>query len=41
MMNQDEERFTSWGGGHASRGCSAADLAGTGGSGRFYCFATN
>ena len=41
MMNQSEARFTSWNGGHAAQGCSAADLAARGGSGRFYCFATN
>lgn len=32
---------TSWNSAHASRGCSQADLVGTGGSGRFYCFATD
>jgi hypothetical protein len=32
---------TSWNFSHQSRGCSQADLVATGGSGRFYCFATN
>jgi hypothetical protein len=32
---------TSWNSSHASKGCSQANLVGTGGSGRFYCFATN
>jgi hypothetical protein len=32
---------TSWNSAHASKGCSQADLAATGGAGRFYCFATN
>ena len=41
MMNTSEARFTSWNGGHAAQGCSAADLAARGGAGRFYCFATN
>jgi len=31
----------SWNAVHASRGCSQENLVGTGGSGRFYCFATN
>jgi hypothetical protein len=30
---------TSWNSSHASRGCSQENLVGTGGSGRFYCFA--
>ncbi len=30
---------TSWNGAHGSRGCSQADLVGTGGNGYFYCFA--
>lgn len=30
---------TSWNAAHASRGCSQADLQGTGGDGLFYCFA--
>jgi hypothetical protein len=41
MMDQSEPRYTSWNGGHAAQGCSAADLAARGGAGRFYCFATN
>ena len=32
---------TSWNSSHASRGCSQADLVGTGGAGLFYCFAVN
>jgi hypothetical protein len=32
---------TSWNSSHASRGCSQADLVGTGGIGRLYCFAAN
>jgi hypothetical protein len=30
---------TSWNSAHGSKGCSQANLASTGGSGRFYCFA--
>lgn len=30
---------TSWNSAHGSRGCSQADLVGTGGNGYFYCFA--
>jgi hypothetical protein len=30
---------TSWNSAHASKGCSQADLRGTGGDGLFYCFA--
>lgn len=30
---------TSWGSAHGSRGCSQANLQGTGGNGFFYCFA--
>ncbi|HET9216855.1 MAG TPA: hypothetical protein VFR18_07745 [Terriglobia bacterium] len=30
---------TSWNAAHASRGCSQANLVGTGGAGLFYCFA--
>lgn len=30
---------TSWNSSHGSRGCSQANLVGTGGAGRFYCFA--
>jgi hypothetical protein len=32
---------TSWNSSHGSKGCSQANLVGTGGSGRFYCFAIN
>jgi len=32
---------TSWNSSHGSRGCSQADLQGTGGNGYFYCFATD
>ena len=32
---------TSWNSSHGSKGCSQANLVATGGSGRFYCFATN
>nr|WP_202901627.1 hypothetical protein [Bryobacter aggregatus] len=31
---------TSWNAAHASKGCSQENLVATGGSGRFYCFAT-
>jgi len=31
---------TSWNSAHGSRGCSQANLQGTGGNGLFYCFAT-
>ena len=31
----------SWNSAHGSKGCSQANLVGTGGAGRFYCFATN
>jgi hypothetical protein len=41
MMATDQPRFTSWNGGHPARGCSSAELAMSGGAGRFYCFATN
>ena len=40
-MDTSMPNFTSWNGGHAAAGCSAADLAARGGAGRFYCFATN
>ncbi len=33
------EHPTSWNSAHGSRGCSQADLRGTGGDGLFYCFA--
>ena len=32
---------TSWNSAHGSRGCSQANLEGTGGAGLYYCFATN
>lgn len=32
---------TSWNSAHGSRGCSQADLRGTGGDGLFYCFAAD
>lgn len=32
---------TSWNSAHGSRGCSLANLQGTGGDGLFYCFATD
>jgi hypothetical protein len=32
---------TSWNSAHPSKGCSQANLVGTGGSGRYYCFAAN
>ena len=32
---------TSWNSAHGSRGCGQADLQGTGGTGFYYCFATN
>jgi hypothetical protein len=32
---------TSWNAAHPSRGCSQANLVGTGGAGLLYCFATN
>ncbi len=35
------EAPTSWNSAHASKGCSQENLVGTGGAGRFYCFATN
>jgi hypothetical protein len=35
------ENPTSWNSAHASRGCSQANLRGTGGDGLFYCFAIN
>jgi hypothetical protein len=40
-MDATMPNFTSWNGGHAAAGCSAADLAARGGAGRFYCFAAN
>ena len=41
MMDTSQPRFTSWNGGHPARGCSTADLAPSGSTGRLYCFATN
>jgi hypothetical protein len=41
MMDTSEPRYTSWNGGHATLGCSAADLAMTGSTGRIYCFAAD
>lgn len=35
------ENPNSWNSAHASRGCSQANLQGTGGDGLFYCFAIN
>ena len=32
---------SSWNSAHGSRGCTQANLEGTGGGGKFYCFATN
>jgi hypothetical protein len=32
---------TSWNSAHGSRGCSQANLQGTGGNGLFYCFAVD
>jgi len=32
---------SSWNSAHGSRGCTQANLEGTGGAGKFYCFATN
>jgi hypothetical protein len=40
-MDTSMARYTSWNGGHATRGCSAADLAMTGSTGRIYCFAAD
>jgi hypothetical protein len=40
-MDVSLERYTSWNGGHPARGCAAADLAGSGSTGRLYCFAAN
>jgi len=39
LGHSDRSDATSWNSAHASRGCSQADLAGTGGAGQFYCFA--
>lgn len=40
-MDTSAPRYTSWNGGHATQGCSAADLAMTGSTGRLYCFAAD
>jgi hypothetical protein len=32
---------TSWNSSHGSKGCGQANLVATGGSGRYYCFASN
>jgi hypothetical protein len=39
--NTDDYYGRSWNSSHASRGCSQAALASTGGAGLFYCFAAN
>lgn len=39
MGPDDLSTATSWNAAHPSRGCSQADLQGTGGDGLFYCFA--
>lgn len=41
MMNTSMPNFTSWNGGHASRGCSADLLSMSGSTGRIYCFAAD
>lgn len=41
MMDTSMPRYTSWNGGHPTAGCSAADLAMTGSTGRIYCFASD
>lgn len=40
MGLDDSAAAKSWNSSHPSRGCSQADLQGTGGDGLFYCFAT-
>lgn len=40
MGLDDSAAARSWNSSHPSRGCSQADLQGTGGDGLFYCFAT-
>jgi hypothetical protein len=40
-MDTTMARFTSWNGGHASRGCSAELLSMSGSTGRIYCFAAD
>jgi hypothetical protein len=41
MGLRDDEPSKSWNSSHPSRGCSQANLVGTGGNGLFYCFAVN
>lgn len=41
MMDTSMVRFTSWNGGHASRGCSSELLSMSGSTGRIYCFAAD
>jgi hypothetical protein len=41
MGLRDDAPSKSWNASHPSRGCSQADLQGTGGDGLFYCFAAN
>jgi hypothetical protein len=41
MGLNDDPPSKSWNSSHPSRGCSQADLQGTGGDGLFYCFAMN
>lgn len=41
MGPEDLATGTSWNAAHPSRGCSQEDLIGTGGDGRFMCFAEN
>jgi hypothetical protein len=41
MGLDDSAAAKSWNSSHPSRGCSQADLQGTGGNGLFYCFAAN
>jgi hypothetical protein len=41
MMNTSMPNFTSWNGGHASRGCSSELLSMSGSTGRIYCFAAD
>jgi hypothetical protein len=40
-MDTSMARFTSWNGGHASRGCSSELLSMSGSTGRIYCFAAD
>ena len=41
MGLRDDAPSKSWNSSHGSRGCSQANLRGTGGNGLFHCFATN